>query len=87
MERVGSLVLYLILKENGLIWHQQEGRPLVLWRLDAPAQGAAIVERQEWEGVWVGKHPNRGKGEKGWVGKFVKVKPRREQHLKCKWIK
>ena len=23
--------------EECLIWHQQEGRPLVLWRLDAPA--------------------------------------------------
>ena len=25
--------------EDGLIWHQWEGRPLVLWKLDAPAMG------------------------------------------------
>ena len=25
--------------EDGLVWHQWEGRPLVLWRLDAQSTG------------------------------------------------
>jgi hypothetical protein len=29
--------------EDGLIWHQWDGRPLVLWRLDDPVK--------EWEYV------------------------------------
>ena len=33
-----------------LIWHQWEGRNLVLWRLDAPDNGDAREVRQEWKG-------------------------------------
>jgi hypothetical protein len=32
--------------EDGLIWHQWDWRPLVLWRFDARAV------RQEWVGGW-----------------------------------
>ena len=38
------------LAEDCLIWHQWEGRPLVLWKLDAPVYGNAKVVRQEWVG-------------------------------------
>ena len=38
--------------EDGLIWHQWEGRPMVLWRLDAPSKGDARVVRQEWVSEW-----------------------------------
>jgi hypothetical protein len=37
--------------EDDLISHQWEGRPLVLWRLDAPAKGDARGVRQEWADV------------------------------------
>jgi hypothetical protein len=47
--------------EEGLIGHQWEGSPLVLWRLDA--QGNARMLRGK--GVGVGKHPHRS-WERGW---------------------
>ena len=36
--------------EDCLIWHQWEGRCLVLWRLDDPENGGARGVRWEWEG-------------------------------------
>jgi hypothetical protein len=36
--------------EDCLIWNQWEGRPLVLWKLDASAKGHARGMRQEWVG-------------------------------------
>jgi hypothetical protein len=33
--------------EDGLIWHQWEGRPLVLWRPDAPELGDTRAVRQK----------------------------------------
>ena len=43
------------LAEDGLIGHQWEERPLVLWRLNAPVQGNARAVRQEWVGGGLGK--------------------------------
>ena len=59
--------------EDGLIWHQQEGRPLVLWRLDAPSSGDARVVRQEWVGVW--GSILREAGCWAWDKGFVEGKP------------
>jgi hypothetical protein len=44
--------------EDGLIWHQWEGKPLVLWRIDALAEGNSRAVRQE----WVGEHSHRSRG-------------------------
>ena len=38
--------------EDGLIWHQWEERPLVLWRFDAPILGDFRVVMQEWVSRW-----------------------------------
>jgi hypothetical protein len=38
-------------EEDGLIWHQWEGRPLVMWKLDDPGYGNVMALRQEWVGV------------------------------------
>jgi hypothetical protein len=38
--------------EDGLIWHQWEGRPLLLKRLHAPACGDAREIRQNWTDGW-----------------------------------
>jgi len=42
----GSSYIY---KKDGIIWHQWEERPLVLWWLYAPAYGDARAVRLEWE--------------------------------------
>jgi hypothetical protein len=47
------MALATYVAEDCLIWHQWEGRSLVLWRLDAPAQGNARALVQEWMGGWV----------------------------------
>ena len=36
--------------EDGRVWHQWEGRPLVPWRLDDPGQGNARAVSQKWVG-------------------------------------
>jgi hypothetical protein len=36
--------------EDCLIWNQWEGRPLILWRLDASTWGNARAGRWEWGG-------------------------------------
>jgi hypothetical protein len=36
--------------EDSLIWHQREGRPSVLQRLDTPVKGNGRAVRQEWVG-------------------------------------
>jgi hypothetical protein len=52
--------------EDGLIWHQWEGRPLVLWRLDAPVYGDAREVRQEWVSRWKSTLIEaKGSGERG----------------------
>jgi hypothetical protein len=38
--------------EDGLIWHQEEGRCLVLWRFVATGKGDAGEVRQELVGGW-----------------------------------
>ena len=38
--------------EDHLIWHQWEGRCLVLWRLHSPKKGNARGVRQKWVGGW-----------------------------------
>ena len=45
-------------EEDGLIWHQCEGRP------DAPLYVNARSVRQCFR--WVGYHPQRSRGEGGW---------------------
>ena len=50
--------------EDDLIWHQWEGRTLVLWMLDAPAYGNARALRQEWVGGWGSTLIEAG--ERGW---------------------
>jgi hypothetical protein len=55
--------------EDDLIWHQWEGKLLVLWRLDAPEKGDARGVRQE----WIGENPLRGKGEGDGVGDLGRV--------------
>ena len=65
--------------EDGLLWHQWEGRTLVLRRLDAPEKEDARLVKQEWVGGWRSTlteakemdHLQRGDWEGG-------------QHLKCK---
>ena len=42
------MALAAYVSEDGLMGHQWEGRPSVLWRLDAPAYGNARAVRQEW---------------------------------------
>jgi hypothetical protein len=48
----GSMTPAAYVIEDGLIWHQWEGRPFTLWRLDAPAEGDATVVRWEWVSGW-----------------------------------
>lgn len=38
--------------EDCLIWNQWEERPLILWRLDVPAQADATAVRWEWVNGW-----------------------------------
>jgi hypothetical protein len=47
-ELVGSIVPATYVAEDGLIWYQWEGWPLVLWRFDARVFGDATVVRQKW---------------------------------------
>jgi hypothetical protein len=44
--------LQLHISEDGLIWHQWEGRPLVLWKLNVSVSENARAVRQEWVGGW-----------------------------------
>ena len=43
-----SLVAYVA--EDGLVSHQMEEKPLVLWRLYAPVEGNARAKNWEWVG-------------------------------------
>jgi hypothetical protein len=40
--------------EDGLVGHQWEERPLVLWRFYAPLEGTARARKPEWVGWWAG---------------------------------
>ena len=54
--------------EDGLVGHQWEERPLVLWKLYAPVKGNARANKQEWVGWWSGERErefSEGKLEKG----------------------
>jgi hypothetical protein len=42
-----SMASAIYVAKDGLIWHQWEGRCLVLWRLDAPEKGDAREGRWE----------------------------------------
>jgi hypothetical protein len=57
--------------EDGLIWHQWEGRHLVLWRLNVLEKWDArgVRGRSGWVGGWVG-HRVRGKEEGNEVGRL-----------------
>jgi hypothetical protein len=46
----GSMAFTIYAAEDCLIWHQWEGRPLVLWRLVAPLNGDAGRVSGEWVG-------------------------------------
>jgi hypothetical protein len=48
---------------------------LALGRLDAPVQGNAKVERQEWMSVWLGGHPQRSREREDGIGNFLEGKP------------
>jgi hypothetical protein len=50
--------------EDGLIWHQREGRHWVLWRLDASVNLDARRMRQEWVGR---ENPLSGTGKESRV--------------------
>jgi hypothetical protein len=43
-----------ICNRGGLVGHQWEERPLVLWRLYAPVWGNARTGKQEWVDMWAG---------------------------------
>jgi hypothetical protein len=51
--------------KNGLIWHQWEGRPLVLWRLNTPMEENAREVRQEWMDGWGSSLTEAGEGRVG----------------------
>jgi hypothetical protein len=51
--RAVSLVAYVA--EDGLVGHQWEERPLVLWRSYAPVQGNARARKKEWVGWGAGQ--------------------------------
>lgn len=45
--------------EDGLVRHQWEKSPLVLWSLNAPKWENARAGQWEGVGEWVGQHPHR----------------------------
>ena len=47
--------------DDGLVWHQWKGWPLVLWQFDAPEQGDVKVLGRR----GCGEHPHRGKADVG----------------------
>jgi hypothetical protein len=49
--------------EDGLVKHQWEERPLVLWRLNAPMYWNARAGRQEWVGAWGAPSKNKWEGD------------------------
>ena len=52
--------------EESLIWHQWKGRPLVLWRFDAPAKGGARAVKLEWASGWrIMLIETKGRGKAG----------------------
>jgi hypothetical protein len=67
----GSMAPATYIAGNCLIWHQWEVKPLVLWKLDAPAKVDARGVKWEWVGEW-GSTLLEAKG----VGVFG-VRPRR----------
>jgi hypothetical protein len=76
-----SMVLATYVAEDGLNWHQWEGRCLALWRRDA-------LEKEVLGGWgrsgWVGrKHYLRGKGVGDRVRGSCREDQERGQHLKC----
>jgi hypothetical protein len=58
-----SVVPALYIAEYGLVGHQLEKRPLVLWRLDAPLLGNLRAGRQDSVGGWVSTILAQGRGE------------------------
>ena len=47
----GSMAPTVYVSEECLIWHQREGRHLVLWRLIVPVKEEARGVRPEWVGI------------------------------------
>jgi hypothetical protein len=52
------------------MWHQWEGRHLVLWRLDTPEKEDARRLRLEWVGVWRSTLLKVKEREMGWRGSW-----------------
>jgi hypothetical protein len=69
--------------EDCLIWHQWEGKFLILWRLDGPEKGNARRLRWERMGWWGNTHLEAmGKGM-GWVFNGGEIR-NGGQYFKCK---
>lgn len=85
----GSITPDAYVVEDGFIWLQWEGRPLAMWRFNAPANGDAGVIRQEWVGGWRNiLIEAKGRGEV-WDWMVWGLEGNRDggYYLKCKWIK
>jgi hypothetical protein len=58
--------------EDGLIWHQWEGRHLVLWRLDALAEGGEAEVGEWWRSTLIEEGRRRdgigGLSRGNWAG-------------------
>jgi hypothetical protein len=63
--------------EDGLIGHQWEERPLILWRFYAPVWGKCQGQEAGVDGLM-----SRGRGER--IGGFQRGNYKRSWHLKCK---
>jgi hypothetical protein len=72
-----------LVTEDCLIWHQWEGRYLVIWRLDAPERGYATGVRQEWVGEWESTFLE-AKGREGGLEDSWRRDQEGGQHWKCK---
>jgi hypothetical protein len=66
--------------EDCLIWQHWEGRPLVLWKLNAPEKRDARGVRQEWGGGTL----LETKGREDGVVVVVEGRPGWGQYLTCK---
>ena len=64
-----SLVVYVV--EDGLVGHQGEEGPLVLWDLMPQCRGMPGWEGRSEVSRWVGEYPNRVRGGR-WDRGFLK---------------
>jgi hypothetical protein len=69
-----SMAPTIYIAEDSLIWHQWEGRRLVLWRLDAPEKGDARGVMWEQVGEWVSTLLEAKERARGRVGRLVEGK-------------